>query len=70
MTYSKQELIDALCAEYEHLCHDDFDPDTDPTPEEYRAHLEYYEYDELVEETTTDEDFTLEEYMLTYGTLS
>ena len=69
MNYTKEQLIDALCNEYEYLCHDDYDPVQDPTPEEYQAHLEYYEYDELVEETATDEYFTLEEYMLTYGTL-
>ena len=32
---SKEQLIDALYAEYVFLCHDDFDPDEDPTPEEY-----------------------------------
>ena len=67
MTYTKEQLIDALVAEYEYLCHDDFNPDTDPTPEEYRAHLEYLEYDELIEEINIGEEYTLEEYMLNYG---
>jgi hypothetical protein len=67
MTYTKEQLIDALVAEYEYLCHDDFNPDTDPTPEEYRGHLEYLEYDELIEEINIGEEYTLEEYMINYG---
>lgn len=67
MTYTKEQLIDALCKEYDYLIHDDYDPDSDPTPEEYRGHLEYLTYEELVEETSTDFEFTLEEYMEMYG---
>jgi hypothetical protein len=66
MTYTKEQLIDALVAEYEYLCHDDYDPN-DPTPEEYRAHLEYLDYDELIEEISISEQYTLEEYMINYG---
>ena len=64
---SKEQLIDALVREYEFLIHDDFDPVLDPTPEEYRGKLEYLEYDELVEETNTDDHFTLDEFMSIYG---
>ena len=67
MNYSNEQLIDALVKEYEYLCHDDYDPDNDPTPEEYRGTLEYLTYDELVEETSTSEEYTLDEFMLTYG---
>ena len=67
MTYTKQQLIDALVAEYEYLCHDDFDPDRDPTTEEYRGHLEYLTIEELIEETQTDGNFTLQEFMTVYG---
>ena len=67
MFYSKEELINALCAEWEYLCHDDFDPETDFTPDEYREYLKKMEYRELVEETSTDQHFTLEEYMERYG---
>ena len=67
MTYSREELINALCAEWEYLCHDDFDPETDLTPDEYREYLKKMEYRELVEETSTDQHFTLEEYMERYG---
>jgi hypothetical protein len=59
----KQQLINALVAEYKYLCHDDFDPDVDTTPEEYRASLENFTLEELIEETSTDEDFTLEDYL-------
>ena len=67
MTYTKEQLIEALAKEYEFLCHDDFDPDVDHTPEEYRMYLQSLTYDELIEETSTDENFTLDEYILTYG---
>jgi len=63
---TKEQLIEALYNEYVFLCHDDFDPDLDPTPEEYRVILERMTYDELIEETNTDEDLTLEEYVQSY----
>src|SRR5210317_60294 len=49
------------------LCHDDFDPDVDATPEEYLDGLKQLTYDELVEETSTDDTFTLSEFMQAYG---
>jgi hypothetical protein len=64
---TKEQLIDALVKEYEFLIHDDFDPDADPTPEEYLVILRRMTYDELVEETQTDEEFTLMEYMERWG---
>ena len=63
MNYTKQQLIDALCAEYDYLCHEDFNPDTDPTLDEYRDDIEKLTVDELIEETSTDEHFTLDEFM-------
>ena len=35
MKYTKEQLICALCREYDYLCHDDFDAETDDTPEEW-----------------------------------
>lgn len=67
MDYTKQQLIDALIAEYEYLCHDDYDPTIDPSTEEYRVELEQYEYDELIAETCTSEEFTLDQFMQTYS---
>jgi hypothetical protein len=61
--HDKEQLIEALYLEYVYLCHDDFDPDEDPTPEEYLEMLKEMSYDELVEETSTDDDFTLEDYL-------
>ena len=67
MTISKEQLIDALYHEYVFLCHDDFDPDEDQTPEEYLNDLKEMSYDELVEEASVDEEFTLDEYMEAWG---
>jgi hypothetical protein len=67
MNYTKQQLIDALQREYEWLCHDDFDPDEDLTMEEHLDMLQQLSYDELVEETSTDDIFTIDEFMRTYG---
>lgn len=66
MKYSKAELIDALVAEWEYLCHDDYDPE-DQTPEEYREDLIEMNIEELIEETSTDEHYTLQEYMDNWG---
>ena len=66
MNYSKAQLINALVAEWEYLCHDDYDPE-DQTPEEYREDLIEMSLEELVEETSTGEGYTLEEYMENWG---
>ena len=67
MTVSKEQLIDALYNEYVFLCHDDFDPDEDATPEEYLEMLKEMSYDELVEETSTDDIFSMDEFMEAWG---
>jgi hypothetical protein len=61
--YTKEQLIEALCREYDYLCHDDYDPEVDDTPEEYRLRLECYSLEELVEDTCTGEGYTLDEFM-------
>lgn len=63
MNYTQEQLIEALYQEYLFLCHDDFDPDEDPTPEQYLEMLKEMSYDELVHEACIDDDFTLDEYM-------
>ena len=63
MTVSKEQLIDALYNEYVFLCHDDFDPDEDATPEEYLEMLKEMSYNQLIEETQTDDIFTIDEFM-------
>ena len=67
MTYTREQLIHALHSEYEFLCHDDYDSDFDMSPSEYLTHLQSLSIDELVFETTTDEHFTLDEFMHNYG---
>ena len=67
MNYTKAQLVDALVAEWEYLCHDDYDPE-DLTPEEYRKEMQELTIEQLVEETDTDsEGLTLDDYMETYG---
>ena len=63
MNYTREQLIEALYNEYFFLCHDDFDPDEDSTPEEYLEMIKTLSYNKLIEETSTDEEHTLEEYM-------
>jgi hypothetical protein len=62
-TPEELELIEALYNEYVFLCHDDFDPDEDATPEEYLETLKEMTYDELIEETQTDDTFTIDEFL-------
>ena len=60
MTYTKDQLIEALYTEYVFLCHDDFNPDEDATPEEYLEMLKEMSYDELIEEISDDIDEFME----------
>jgi len=67
VSYTKAQLIDALVAEWEYLCHDDYDPE-DLTPEEYRKEIEELTIEQLIEETDTEsEGLTLDDYMEIYG---
>ena len=63
---NRSHLISALYHEYQSLCHDDFDADTDATPDEYLAMLQRMSDDELVVESSTDEHFTLDDYISTW----
>jgi hypothetical protein len=67
MNYTRAQIIDALCAEWDYLCHDDFDPENDQTTEEYRNDLIKMTLEEIIEETGIDEDYTLDEYMESWG---
>ncbi len=66
MTYTRSQLISALHSEYEFLCHDDFDPDVDMSPSEYLTHLQTMSLDDLINETSTDDTYTLDEFMDTH----
>ena len=61
--FNRSHLISALYHEYQFLCHDDFDPDTDATPDEYLASLQLMSDDELITESCTDDTYTLDEYL-------
>ena len=67
MNYTRSQLINALVAEWEYLCHDDFNPEEDQTPEEYREELQDYTLEQLIEETSTGEGYTLDEWMEHWG---
>ena len=69
MSYTSEQLIDALVKEYEYICHDDFNPEVDLSVSEYQVMLEEMSFDDLVLETGTDEEFTLDDFMLTYGNI-
>jgi len=63
MNPTKEQLIEALYNEYVFLCHDDYDPDVDVSPEDYLEGLKEMSYDELIEETCTDDTYHLSEFM-------
>ena len=65
--YSHQQLVDALSAEYEFLCHDDFDPDVDMSASEYVDYLNTLSVAQLIAETDTDDSYTLQEYMFNHS---
>ena len=54
-TLNRSHLISALYHEYQFLCHDDFDPTVDPTPDEYLQMLQQLSDDELVAEASADD---------------
>ena len=66
MTYTRDQLITALHHEYEFLCHDDFDPDVDPTPAEYLDMLNSLSDAELIDETSTDDIYHLDDFLRTW----
>ena len=60
---NRSHLIDALVHEYEFLCHDDFDPDVDATPAEYLDMLNSLSDAELIDESSTDTELTLDDFI-------
>ena len=67
ITYTRAQLIDALSHEYDYLCHDDYDPDNDMSPDDYRVMLNSLSHDQLVSETTTDDIYTLDEFIANHS---
>ena len=60
---NRQHLITALQHEYDFLCHDDFDPDVDMSQDEHLEYLNSLSIDQLIEETTTDDEYTLDDFI-------
>ena len=65
--YSHQQLVDALFKEYDNLCHDSTLEDGEFTPAEYLVYLQSLTHAQLVEETATDDENPLSDFMSTYG---
>ena len=68
MTYTRDQLITALNYEYILLTHDDIDDD-DMSPTQYSEYLNSLSLEQLIDETSTDDVFTLDEFMSTYSWL-
>ena len=66
MNYTREQLIEALCDEYAHLCEDDFNEEVDNSPEKYRTSVEKLTVEELIQLTTTGKAFTLDAFMDLY----
>ena len=65
--YTRQQLVDALQAEYFQLMHDVEPTDDDFSLDEHLDYLNVMTYDELVVETSTDDENPLSEFMYAYG---
>lgn len=63
MTYTREQLINALSNEYSYLCHDDYDPDVDMTAAEFVNYLHTLSDSELINEADTDD---VDEFILSY----
>jgi hypothetical protein len=60
---SKEQLIDALYAQFVQLCEDNDSGELDNTEEGYLGYLKILTHEQLVYETGCDEEFTLDEFM-------
>ncbi len=67
MTYTREQLINALQHEYEYLIHDDFDPDYDMSASEHLDFLNTLNVERLIEQTHCDDVYTLDEFMYNHG---
>ena len=63
MQYTRDQLITALQHEYDYLIHEDFDPDNDMSLDEHLAYLNSLSVEQLIDETSTGDGYTLDEYM-------
>ena len=67
---NRSHLIDALVHEYEFLCHDDFNADTDFTPAEYRDYLNSEPDSTIIDEVYVscfdDQQQAIDEFITTW----
>ena len=66
MTHSREQLIDALLSEHQSLSHDDFN-DNVMNDAQYHSFLQSLTLDQLIAETDTDDEFTLDDFMFAYS---
>ena len=66
MNYTREQLLEALCDEYAHLCEDDFNEEQIDSPEKYRTRVEKLANEEPIQLTTTGKAFTLDEFIDLY----
>ena len=68
MEFSRKDIIQALCNEYKCLFKDAYDPAVDLSLEEYQSEMEAKTLEELIKETSTDNEFyTIDDFMKRYG---
>ena len=67
MTYTREQLINALQHEYEFLIHDDYDPDTDMSASEHLSYISSLNVEQLIDATDCDAEFTLDMFMASHG---
>ena len=66
--YSHQQLVDALVADFVILYMNyAYDEEFDSDEDKYKEYLLTLSHSELIEETCTDDSFTLEEFMTMYS---
>ena len=66
MQYTRDQLITALQHEYDYLIHEDFDPDNDMSLDEHLEYLNSLSVEQLIDETSTGDGYTLDEYMFNH----
>ena len=66
MTYTRSQLITALISEHVQLTHDSYDA-SELTAEQYAEHLATLTDAELIDETCTDDEFTLADFIYAYS---
>ena len=71
MSYTKLQIVAALCNEYKALfTQETFDPVSDLSYEDYRSSMLNKTLSELIKETSTDSEcYTLDAFMKKYGIL-